>query len=386
MGKCESCSKRAGFGFPGSGAVRCAKHKAEGMEDVKSKRCAEPGCTVRPYFDFPGGKGVRCEKHKAEGMENVRSKRCAEPGCKMQPVFDLPGGKGVRCSEHKAEGMGDVKNKRCAEPGCTARPSFGLPGGKGVRCSKHKAEGMEDVVSKRCLTLGCPIHACFPARGKIACTFHAAPDMFPLCTLCAFNRVRQKGMCADCRGHTKEHHEKEMQVQRALDKHGTLRHYSSRDRAHPCSKAEEIRLFRADFCWELEDVVVILEVDEEAHRRYIARCELARLTDLQAVFKKAIRVIRYNPDAAWVRLGKRKRGAVDGDRHDFCAELVLAAIQDAGAAIFSDANVVVHGGGAIQIVYAGYPADTIDNLWETLVEMEAEAKEPVRRAKTPDEV
>jgi len=37
-------------------------------------------------------------------------------------------------------------------------------------------------------------------------------------------------------------------------------------------------------------------------------------------------------------------------------------------------------------VYAGYPADTIDNLWETLVEMEAESKEPVRRAKTPDEV
>lgn len=59
------CPKRATHGIPGvhnhKSAPFCGNHANEGMEDVVSKRCAEPGCSVRnPRFGEPGArKNVR---------------------------------------------------------------------------------------------------------------------------------------------------------------------------------------------------------------------------------------------------------------------------------------------------------------------------------------
>lgn len=59
------CPKRATHGLPGvhdhKSAPFCGNHASEGMEDVVSKRCAEPGCSVRnPRFGEPGArKNVR---------------------------------------------------------------------------------------------------------------------------------------------------------------------------------------------------------------------------------------------------------------------------------------------------------------------------------------
>lgn len=62
------CPKRATHGIPGvhdhKSAPLCGNHALEGMEDVVSKRCAEPGCNVRnPRFGEPGArKNVRREE------------------------------------------------------------------------------------------------------------------------------------------------------------------------------------------------------------------------------------------------------------------------------------------------------------------------------------
>lgn len=43
------------FNFPGEkGGIFCAQHKAEGMVDIKHKRCVEPGCSKRPSFNYTG--------------------------------------------------------------------------------------------------------------------------------------------------------------------------------------------------------------------------------------------------------------------------------------------------------------------------------------------
>ena len=46
------------------------------MVDVRSKRVCTPAALVsQPYFEGKKG-GIRCKKHKGEGMEQQKSKRC----------------------------------------------------------------------------------------------------------------------------------------------------------------------------------------------------------------------------------------------------------------------------------------------------------------------
>ena len=49
------------FNFPGEkGGIFCAQHKAEGMVDIKHKRCVEPGCSKRPSFNYTGALFQHC--------------------------------------------------------------------------------------------------------------------------------------------------------------------------------------------------------------------------------------------------------------------------------------------------------------------------------------
>jgi hypothetical protein len=54
-----------------------------------------------------------------------------------------------------------------------------------------------------------------------------------------------------------------------------------------------------DFLWDLEEEqrAIILEVDEDAHRRYPVSCEFARPLKLCLGLKKPLYLIRYNPDS-----------------------------------------------------------------------------------------
>ena len=57
----------------------------------------------------------------------------------------------------------------------------------------------------------------------------------------------------------------------------SLGSYSYSDETLPCSPNHR----RPDFTWVLEDRLVILEVDEDAHRFYNRECELLRVTELR---------------------------------------------------------------------------------------------------------
>lgn len=64
------------------------------------------------------------------------------------------------------------------------------------------------------------------------------------------------------------------------------------DQTLPCSPNRR----RPDFVWVLHDRIVILEVDEDAHRHYNRECEIARITELMEQSRGLpMFLIRFNP-------------------------------------------------------------------------------------------
>ena len=99
------------FNFPGEkGGIFCAQHKAEGMVDIKHKRCVEPGCSKRPSFNFTGALSRHCsvtlrqsqlpEAHVPDTLLDLLMLpksvsihdcwwRCLVPGCKHGAPMSL---------------------------------------------------------------------------------------------------------------------------------------------------------------------------------------------------------------------------------------------------------------------------------------------------------
>ena len=336
--KCKhaaGCTKQPAFDVAGGKGRFCVEHKAEGMADVRNKRCEAAGCTKRPTFDVAGGKGKFCVEHKLEGMADVRSKRCEAAGCTKRPTFDVAGGKGRFCVEHKLEGMEDVKHKRCEAAGCTKlNPTFDVAGGKGRFCVEHKLEGMQDVKNKRCEAAGCttsasygipakqvtacaqhkavgmivqPRKTCSHARcnntgthehdGKRLCETHAPPDATNLalarCSSCGLLDVLTRGLCPTCNPEAvaRATHAKELQVKALLDLNGLT--YVSHDRVVDGGACER---YRPDFVFDAGTHMVVLEVDENQHKSYACLCEQQRMVNLSQAFGLPTLFLRYNPD------------------------------------------------------------------------------------------
>lgn len=128
--------------------------------NVKSKRCAHPGCATQPSYAYEGSTvAVMCAEHKATGMMEVKSRKCEIQGCIKQASYALKSDSKPRwCTDHKKVNSVDIKNKKaypkkkkaCAFEGCHTTPCFGFKGDKPTRCVKHMLDGMEDVVSRKC--------------------------------------------------------------------------------------------------------------------------------------------------------------------------------------------------------------------------------------------
>jgi hypothetical protein len=146
-----------------------------------------------------------------------------------------------------------------------ARPLFNLDGEKlGILCGQHKKPGMLDVVNKRCAE-------------------------------CHITRVEQKGlMCYGCRTGTDRIKELEEMVKDYLDAHEFLKMWTYRDSVLPCAPQGNRR--RPDFVWIFDTHLIILEVDEYAHRHYERDCEISRVTELmEQAGSKPVFLIRFNP-------------------------------------------------------------------------------------------
>lgn len=252
------------------------------MVNVRSKKCP---CGKTSSFGLPGSSHKFCKECKMDGMVDVRSKKCP---CGKRPSFGLPGSSPEYCSGCKTDGMVNVISKKCP---CGKTPCFGLPGGQPVCCSGCKTSEMVNVVSKICPGYNnnpCPVST----------QLHSSKSY---CIICDPDDTRRNARKID-----------EEAFFSFLSSNGiciTQREYRIDYR---CIDTAKSRSF-IDGIIISKDIVVCLEVDEEAHQHYDPTCEEARLNNASAELrlqypKHCIAWVRINPNTL-NKQGKRDRSA-----------------------------------------------------------------------------
>lgn len=306
------CGNRPSFGLSGQKPTCCSTCKTTGMENVVSKKCS---CGKQPSFGFQGQKPTCCSTCKEDGMEDVMHKRCS---CGKRLSFGVPGGDPTRCGKCKEPGMEDVVSKKCP---CGKQRTFGVPGGKPTHCGKCKEDGMENIVSKKC-PCGIQPHFGFPGERPTCCAECRSIGMEDVTNKrcsgyngnpCVVGYILQYGneFCPECdpdktRGLYKKRDE--AAFFRFLKKSGvdvTQEQYYIDFRCidTPRKRAE------IDGVIITKDVVVCLELDEDAHESYPKSCEETRMHNATAEL-----VIAFpNHKIAWVRVNPhtKKNGKRD---------------------------------------------------------------------------
>ena len=266
--KCP-CGKIASYGVSGGKAECCKDCKKPDMVDVVNKKCP---CGKQPSYGVSGGKAVCCKECKKPGMVDVKNPKCP---CGNQMSFGFPGGKAECCKECKKPDMVDVKNPKCP---CGTRPSYGVPGGIAECCIECKEPDMVDVVNKMC-----------PGYDGVPC-----PVITQLtygreyCLACDPDESRRTARFKDERAFFDFLAENDVSV--------TQRSYRIDYRCIDTSRKYSL----IDGVIIAADVVVCIELDEDAHENYDPTCEEARMNDASAELKIAfpdrpIEWIRVNP-------------------------------------------------------------------------------------------
>jgi hypothetical protein len=276
------CGKQPAFGLPGERPVYCAGCKTDGMVDVKSKKCP---CGKHPVFGNPGERPVCCKECKTPEMVNVKDKHCP---CGKRSSFGFPDDSPECCAECKTDGMINVVSKKCP---CGKIPYFGLPGSSPECCKECKTDGMVNVKSKMCPgynNIPCPVATYLQHRNKY-------------CIICDPDDTRRNLRKID-----------EEAFFSFLDNNGisiTQREYRI---DYKCIDTNRSHSF-IDGIIISKDIVVCLEVDEEAHQHYDPTCEEARLNNASAELrlqypKHCIAWVRINPNTL-NKQGRRDRSA-----------------------------------------------------------------------------
>ncbi len=107
-----------------------------------------------------------------------------------------------------------------------------------------------------------------------------------------FGVNRQGFLCWSCRKGTTRVKQYEHLVETYLKGYEDTAHYSYRDETLPCAPTRR----RGDFVYLLADRLVVVEVDEQAHRFYNQDCECTRVLELHEQGQgRALFLLRFNP-------------------------------------------------------------------------------------------
>ncbi len=313
--KCKepNCKKIPFFNFEGQKrGIFCQEHAQDDMRNVKDRKCQEPNCKKIPFFNFEGKKtGIFCQEHAQDGMRNVKDRKCQEPNCKLLASYNFEGKKGALfCQQHALNDMVNIRDHRCKSENCNVIASYNFEGKKsGLFCQEHAQEGMLNVRSRICLEEGCYTQAHFNFKGKksgLYCKIHKKGLMINVISNTCIHdwcgtvvKKKFEGYCLVC------------YIQTFPDK-PIIRNYKTKERAvndfikqqfpdliwvsdkttiDACSKK------RPDLLLDLGYQVIIIEIDENQHRRYEEMCENKRIMELsQDLGHRPIVFIRFNPD------------------------------------------------------------------------------------------
>lgn len=279
------CKKRANYKNQDKRKpTHCNEHKTQDMViHIKRKRCEFNNCYQQAKYNLYGLKPKFCKEHKEhkeENMINVTKSFCKFEYCKIKRTYNFKGLPPKFCFTHKLEGMIDVKNSCCEYKDCDKQPSYNFENCNTIKfCYKHKLDGMIDIRNRnnKCLTEFCSIIIRTNSRYKgycLRCFIHLFPDE-PV---------------------TRNYKTKETAVVQHLLTEFPIEKYSwvvDKKISDGCSKK------RPDLLLDLGYQVLIIEVDEEQHKRttYDISCENKRLMELsQDVNHRPTIFIRFNPD------------------------------------------------------------------------------------------
>jgi len=156
-------------------------------------------------------------------------------------------------------------------------------------------------------------------------------------------------MCAECRAEYDVQRIKvfEQQMQGWLDEANI--HWSHSNKKLPCAPTTRYPdyLFVAG-----NHHAVLLEVDEHEHQNYVAKCEIARISEfMDSIDHKSLHVIRYNPHAP---------GSTDEKKKTIINTIREAVTTNFGS--FNDSGCVVQ--------YVGYSNDRIIQLEKLSCELQ----------------
>ncbi|AAC96497.1 hypothetical protein PBCVAN69C_146R [Paramecium bursaria Chlorella virus AN69C] len=289
---------------------RTCRDKPSEAIDVVSKKC-KCGKGYPIYGFLSDTRPIWCRKCKPDEAVNVRDRKCP---CGKHPIFGLPGEKATWCGKCKPDDAIDVKNKKC--PCGKGYPIYGLLSDtRPIWCGKCRDKPLEavNVASKKC-----PCGKSYP--------FYGLPGDKPLwCPKCpnkpndAVNVVNSicpgydgvpcpvrtqlatgKAYCLSCDP------DESRRLPRKKDEHAffvyleknnvqvTQREYRIDYKCVDTSKSHAF----IDGVIITPDIVLCLEVDEDAHRNY--ECDEARTnfasTELLLAFPDHhIAWVRVNP-------------------------------------------------------------------------------------------
>lgn len=313
--KCESlnCNIEPIFNYSHENKPRfCTSHKLDYMIDIRHKNCIIEGCEKRSRYNYiTETTTLYCNKHKLENMICIGSKICNFSGCNKMSSFNFENdAQSLYCADHKLNEMIDVRHLSCKFLKCNKIPCYNYEGKIGGKyCFEHKIESMIDVTHKKCTD--CNIRACYNFKGEklgIYCASHKLNDMINVidkkcnmdgCEIRPSNiNKKYKGYCVRCYIHLfpDERVSRNYKIKENYIKDYILSNL--KDIKFVFDKKIGGRSLRPDIYIDLLTHIIIIEIDEDQHKRYGTTCEISRMNQLYEDFNfRPIIFIRFNPDA-----------------------------------------------------------------------------------------
>lgn len=302
--KCEyiyGCGSIPTFGLAGQRYTHCAKHKDEipGLIS-KNKKCISPGCDYYALRGFPGCGRTYCETH-AKHIPKLEKKRqpCSYEKCTETATHGYTSK--TCCELHKKDDMKNLIHTECNIKNCNARATWGIPGNKSIQCPTHAKDDPRMVFRPRilCETKGCGRIAIYgPNDEVIRCEICKDDDDINLiekpCETCLFDAIlNENNMCESCTKNLVEpiRLRKQNNLMNYLDFHGMVGNSTD------VVPSESCNMERPDRVYYFGHNVIILECDEEQHKRYTNECEIVRMFNIaQDNGGQKVYFIRFNPD------------------------------------------------------------------------------------------
>jgi hypothetical protein len=149
-------------------------------------------------------------------------------------------------------------------------PVFNLPGTKrGLFCNEHKKDGMEDVRNPRCKT--------------------------PLCGIILAGSTATKEYCSRCTAYMFPDKPSFFKTREMKLKEYLTAQYPDKTIVH--DKRVECHLYRPDFVFDMGSHIIVIELDENQHKKYDTSCDNKRLMSIfHGLASRPMVMIRFNPD------------------------------------------------------------------------------------------